>query len=405
MAWNEPGDNKNDPWSGGGRDQGPPDLDEVVRKIQQKFGGIFGGGKPRAAGEGPGRGNIPGIGIIILLIAAWLAYDCVYIIEPADRGVVLRFGKYVDTLQPGPNIRFPRPIETVIKVNVDEVRNVEVGYRSLGATSGSGRGDQNVRQESLMLTRDENIVDAKFAVQYKVMDARDYLFNVKDPDVTLQQATESAIREIVGKSDMDFVLTEGRSEVADRAEKLIQEILDRYSTGLQVVDVNMQDAQPPDEVQDAFFDAVKAREDEQRVINEAEAYSNDILPRARGAAARQTEEAEAYKSEVVARAKGEASRFLAMMKEYKQAPNVTRERLYIEAMESVLSKSSKVMLDAKGGNNLLYVPLDRLLQTKGKQEGTDQEQSSTGGGTTTQATDNKVDSSRDRTDMRRREVR
>lgn len=356
MAWNEPGDNKNDPWGGGGREQGPPDLDEVLRRIRQRFGGIFGGGSSSAGGPS-GGGSFPGLVIVAVAIVAWLAYDMIYIIEPAERGVVLRFGNFVETLEPGPNWALPRPFDTVYKVNIDEVRNVEVGYRSVAR----GSGDQSVRQESLMLTRDENIVDVKFAVQYKVLEARDYLFNVKDPDDTLLQATESAVREIVGKSNMDFVLTEGRSDIADRAEVLIQEILDRYKTGLAVIQVTMQDAQPPDEVQDAFFDAIKAREDEQRLINEAEAYSNDVLPKARGAAARVVEEANAYQAEVVARSQGESDRFLALLSEYEKAPAVTRERLYIEAMESVLSKSSKVMLDARGGNNLLYVPLDRLM--------------------------------------------
>ncbi len=396
MAWNEPGDKKNDPWAGG-RDQGPPDLDEVIRRIKQRFGGIFGGsGTPRGAGTG---GSLPGFFIVIVAIVAWLAYDMIYIVEPADRGVVLRFGKFVSTLEPGPNWAFPRPIDTVMKVNIDEVRNVEVGYRSLGR----GTSDQKVRQESLMLTRDENIVDVKFAVQYKVLEARDYLFNVKDPDATLQQATESAVREIVGKSNMDFVLTEGRSDIANRARSLIQEILDRYKTGLSVIQVTMQDAQPPDEVQDAFFDAIKAREDEQRVINEAEAYSNDVLPRARGAAARLMEEANGYKAEVVARSQGEASRFLALLTEYEKAPVVTRERLYIESMESVLSNTSKVMVDVKSGNNLLYLPLDRLISRDGSSakapEPTQQEAADAA------AADKLKEEQRQRADSRRRESR
>lgn len=402
MAWNEPGDNKNDPWGGGGRDQRPPDLDEVVRKIQQKFGGIFGGGGSRG-GDGSGGGRFSSIGIIVAVIVAWLVYDSIYIIQPADRGVVLRFGQYVATLQPGPNIRFPRPIETVTKVNVEEVRNVEIGYRSRGQ---NGRADQTVRQESLMLTRDENIVDVKFAVQYKVNEARDYLFNVREPDMALQQATESAIREIVGKNDMDFVLTEGRAEVADRVEVLTQGVLDRYQSGLLVIDVNMQDAQPPDEVQDAFFDAVKAREDEQRLINEAQAYSNDILPRARGAAARRIEEANAYKAEVVARSEGETSRFLAVLEEYEQAPAVTRERLYIEAMEAVLSNTSKVMLDAPGGNNLLYVPLDRLTMPRVMEKTAEElREEARLAAETPELPIRNDDTNQQRIDLRRREVR
>lgn len=399
MAWNEPGDKKNDPWSGGGREQGPPDLDEVIRRIKQRFGGVFGGGgsgAPRGTGSG---GNLPGFAVVAVAIVAWLAYDVIYIVEPAERGVVMRFGKFIDTLEPGPNFAFPRPFDTVIKVNIDEVRNVEVGYRSLG----SGTSDQKVRQESLMLTRDENIVDVKFAVQYKVHEASAYLFNVKDPDTTLQQATESAVREIVGKSNMDFVLTEGRSEIANRAKALIQEILDRYEAGLTVIQVTMQDAQPPDEVQDAFFDAIKAREDEQRAINEAEAYSNDVLPRARGAAARLMEEANGYKAEVVARSQGEASRFLALLAEYEKAPVVTRERLYIESIESVLSNTNKVMLDVKSGNNLLYVPLDRMISRDGVgakiQEATQQEAADAA------VAERLKEEQRQRNDLRTREAR
>lgn len=371
MAWNEPGGGgKKDPWGGdrerdpwGGRDkgkeQGPPDLDEIVGKLRGKFGGLFGrkggggGGAGRAAG--PGAGSL--LGMVLVAVVGWTVYDIAYIIEPAQRGVVLRFGRYVATLQPGLNIRLPRPIEQVFKVNIDEVRNIEMGYRS----SGGGRSGVSVPSEALMLTQDENIIDIKFAVQYKVKDARDYLFRVRDPDLTLGQVTESAVREIIGKSKMDFALTEGRSVIVDRAELLIQEILDRYGTGLEIVSVNMQDAQPPEEVQDAFADAVKAREDEQRLKNEAEAYSNDIIPRARGAAARQLAEAEGYKSRVVAQAEGETSRFLQVLAEYEKAPAVTRERLYIESMESVLSEATKVMVDIKKGSNLLYLPLDRIL--------------------------------------------
>ncbi|MFQ5488880.1 MAG: FtsH protease activity modulator HflK, partial [Gammaproteobacteria bacterium] len=217
----------------------------------------------------------------------------------------------------------------------------------------------------LMLTQDENIIDIQVAVQYKIKDAKDYLFNLRDPDLTLHEASESAIREVIGKSSMDFVLTEGRSEIVARTQQLTQEILDRYQSGLLITSVNMQDAQPPEEVQDAFNDAIKAREDEQRLKNEAEAYSNDVLPKARGKAARMLEEANAYKSKVVSRAEGEASRFIQLLVEYGKAPGVTRERLYLDAIEEVLRRSSKVMLDMKGGNNLLYLPLDRLMQSAG----------------------------------------
>jgi membrane protease subunit HflK len=213
-----------------------------------------------------------------------------------------------------------------------------------------------------MLTQDENIIDIKFAIQYRIKDARDYLFNVSDPDTTLHQAIESAVREIIGKRNMDFVLTEGRSEIVSRAEQLIQEIVDRYKSGLQLTSVNMQDAQPPEQVQAAFSDAVKAREDEVRLKNEAEAYANDVLPKARGGAARMMEEANAYKDQVIARAEGDASRFTQVLAEYRKAPQVTRQRLYLDAIEGVMSKSTKVIVDVEGGNNLLYLPLDRMMQ-------------------------------------------
>jgi membrane protease subunit HflK len=213
-----------------------------------------------------------------------------------------------------------------------------------------------------MLTQDENIVDVQFAVQYQVKDAQSYLFNVRDPDETLREATESAVREIIGKSEMDFVITGGRSEVVTRAQELIQEILDQYETGLLVTQLTMQDAQAPQQVQGAFADAVKAREDEQRLKNEAEAYANDVLPKARGRAARLIEEANAYKEQVIAEAEGETSRFLSVLAEYRKAPKVTRERLYIDTLEKVLHKSSKVLVDTKGSNNLLYLPLDKLME-------------------------------------------
>lgn len=364
MAWNEPGGSKDsDPWGNKNKgDQGPPDLDEVIRKMQDKLGGLFGGKKGGAGGNGqsPGKGGA-GMGIIVLvLVGGWLLYDMVHIIQPAERGVVLRFGKYADTLQPGLNFRLPRPIETMERVDVAQIRNVEIGYRS--SVGGRSTTSTSVASESLMLTRDENIVDAQFAVQYRIKSARDYLFNVRNPDLTLREATESAVREVVGKSNMDFVLTEGRGEIVNRIQALTQDILDRYETGLVVTSVNMQDAQPPDQVQDAFDDAVKAREDRVRLINEAEAYSNNVLPRARGAAARQIEEANAYKEEVVAKAEGEAQRFENILAEYQAAPDVTRQRLYLETMEEVLSSSSKVMVDVKGGNNIMYLPLDRIIR-------------------------------------------
>lgn len=374
MAWNEPGGSKdNDPWGKPSGDQGPPDLDEVIRKLQNKLGGLFGGKSGGGDGDGGGGGGpvnagMFGVGLIAaIIVLVWLASG-IYIVAPAERGVVQRFGEFQESTAPGPHWHFPFPIESVTKVDVDNIRTIEIGYRT------GGRGDKSMTSiptEALMLTRDENIVDIKFAIQYKVKDAADFLFKVKDPTGTLQAATESAVREAVGKSNMDFVLTEGRSEIAARISELTQEIVDRYETGLLVTSVNMQDAQPPEEVQSAFHDAVKAREDEQRLINEAEAYSNDVLPKARGMAARQLEEANAYKEQVIAQAEGEASRFEQILTEYAKAPNVTRERLYLETMEDVLSRTNKVVVDLESGNNLMLLPLDKLGQTAGQQSTAD----------------------------------
>jgi len=380
MAWNEPGGSgggdedkdKKDPWgnrdSNKGNNQSPPDLDEVVKQMQDKVtklfggkgGGNKGGGDSGGGGSSPfGGGSAPSsklIGVLAgILFFMWLASG-IYIVDPAERGVVLRLGAYVETTQPGPHWHLPYPFDHVEIVDVDQSRNVEVGYRST-----TGRDASTVPQESMMLTQDENIVDIKFAVQYRVKDAKDYLFAVRDPDVTLRQATESAIREAIGKSKMDFVLTEGQSDIAERTETLIQTVLDNYKTGLLVTSVNLQSAQPPEEVRDAFEDAIRAREDQQRLISNAEAYSNDIIPKARGNAARQLEASNGYKERVIAQAEGESSRFTQLLKEFEAAPEVTRERLYLETIETVMSNTTKVMIDVDGGNNLLYLPLDRLM--------------------------------------------
>jgi len=363
MAWNEPGGSKDDkdPWGNRGGDQGPPDLDEVVRKLQEKFNGLFGGGKSSGGSSsstsgGPGARGIIGLVLVVLFaVGAWKSW---YIVEEGNRGVVLRFGEYSTTSMPGLHFRIP-VIDQIDVVNVEAIRNAEVGYRSSQAGQS---GDRSVSRESLMLTQDENIIDIKFAIQYRIKDARDYLFNVSNPDVTLHQATESAVREIIGKSTMDFVLTEGRTDIVVRAKELIQQIVDRYQSGLQLTSVNMQDAQPPEQVQAAFSDAVKAREDEVRLKNEAEAYANDVLPKARGTAARMMEEANAYKDQVIAQAEGDASRFKQVLAEYKKAPEVTRQRLYLDAIEGVMNNSTKVMVDVDGGNNMLYIPLDRMMR-------------------------------------------
>lgn len=356
MAWNEPGGSRGrDPWSGrnNDNDQGPPDLDEVVRKMQESLSGLFGGSRNNGT-HSHTSGKI--ILILLLLSIIWMATG-IYIVDQAERGVVLRFGEFVDTTLPGLRWHWPYPVESVQIVNTEQIRNVEIGYRS---TSSSHQPMGSVPAEALMLTQDENIIDIKFAVQYRVKEAKDFLYNVKEPTATLQQVTESAVREVIGKSKMDFVLTEGRGEIVDRAKRLIQDILDRYQTGIEVTSVNMQDAQPPEEVQTAFADAVKAREDEQRLKNEAETYSNDILPKARGAAARQLEEANGYRARVVASAEGESNRFIKVLEQYEKAPDVTRERLYLETMEDILAGNTKILVGSEG-NNLLYLPLDQLV--------------------------------------------
>ncbi|WAK03379.1 FtsH protease activity modulator HflK [Methylobacter sp. YRD-M1] len=357
MSWNEPGGDKKDPWSGRGDQKGPPDLDEAIRSLQEKLGRIFGGGK--GGGEGSSGGPIKGLGFWIAggAVLVWGLFGF-YTVDAGNQGVETRFGKYTVITEPGLNWHFPAPIEHVDIINVKQQRYIEVGYRSAGSEQTLG----TVPKEALMLTKDENIVDVRLAVQYQIKDAKQFLFNVANPVATLKQATESATRGVVGSSKMDFVLTEGRSEVVAQIKKEIQDIMDNYQSGIQITSVNLQDAQPPEQVQSAFEDAIKAREDQQRLINEAEAYSNDVVPKARGAAARAIQEAEGYKEQVIARAEGEANRFSKLLAEYKKAPEVTRQRLYLESMESVLSETNTVMVDTKGSNNVLYLPIDKMTQ-------------------------------------------
>jgi len=397
MAWNQPGGNGGrDPWGGRGGQQGPPDLDDVLRKLQSSLRRFFGGGRSGGGGGGGlnlGGGGAKGVGLIVLVLVGVWAVAGIYIVDPPEQGVVLRFGKYVRTVGPGPHW-LPYFIEEVEKVNVNLVRSENVGFRRTGG------GSSPVPSESLMLTQDENIVDIQFTVQYRVKDPANYLFNVLEPDLTLRQATESAVREIVGKSKMDFVLTEGRSEVALRAEELIQEILDRYGAGLHITSVNMQSAQPPSQVQDAFADAVKAREDEERFKNEARAYAADILPKARGEANAIRERALAYEERVVAEAEGQTDRFLKVLAEYEKAPEVTRDRIYLETVEQVLSRTSKVLVDLEGGNNLVYLPLDRLLTGRGRVSGAGLEDLSRETGSSSSGS--QTQSERERLDLRNR---
>jgi modulator of FtsH protease HflK len=353
MAWNEPGNGDKDPWGNRGND-GPPDLDEVIRNFQRKLSGLFGGGGSSNNNDSTEGGSL-GFGLILAVVAVVWIFSGIYIVEPAERGVVLQFGKYKDTTLPGPHWHIPFPVEKVEIVDVDKSRTAEIGFRSTSGRTGT------IPSEALMLTQDENIIETKVEIQYRVDDPAAFLFNVANPTSTLQKMTESAVRETVGKSGMDFVLTEGRSTIASGTEKLLQEMLDTLNTGLLITSVNMQDIQPPSQVQAAFDDVVKATADKERMTNEAEAYANDIVPKARGAAFRVVQEAEAYKSQILAKAQGETSRFLQVMNEYEKAPEITRERLYLDTMESVYSKTQKVMVDvSKGSSNVLYLPLDKM---------------------------------------------
>jgi len=353
MAWNEPGGGNKDPWSGkSGGDQGPPDLDEVVRKLQERLGGLFGGNRaPGDGSSGGGRFGVAGgqfspkiIGVIIgILLVIWLATG-IYIVEPAERGVEMRFGRYTDTTSPGPHWHLPIPIESVVKVNVDEV--------------------STLTHKAAMLTQDENIVEVELTVQSRIQDAGDYLFQDQDPERTLNDATVTVVRVVIGQSRLDYVMTEGRGAVAITIKERIQALLDRYKTGLIVTSVNMQPAKPPEQVKAAFDDAIKAREDKERLENQAEAYSNEVLPSSRGGAARIVADAKAYRDRAIAESEGESARFSAILHEYAKAPEVTRQRLYLETMEDVLSKNGKAVLDVRdGSNSLIYLPIDQLMKT------------------------------------------
>ncbi len=348
--------NKKNPW-GGGNNQTPPELDEVIRDFKNKFGNIFGGVSSK-----PGTPIVSKTPIFkylfILALLVWLGYGF-YIIAPAEKGVILRFGAFQEETSQGPHWHLPYPIESLNRINVEAIQDMQIGYRDAVKNRRGG----NVSSESLMLTKDENMINAKFAVQYKINDAQKYLFNVANPKLTLRQVVESAIRQVVGKNSMDYILIEGRAAIADSIKEKSQELLDVYAVGLLITTINMQDVQPPEPVQAAFSDAVKAREDKQRLINEAQTYANDILPKSRGRAARMLEEARGYKSKVVSKSEGEAARFKKILTEYQKAPGVTRERLYRETMENVLANTSKVVVDSKA-NNMMVLPIDKLLDNK-----------------------------------------
>lgn len=352
MAWNEPGGNSNnqDPWGGkrkGGDRKGPPDLDEAFRKLQESLNGLFGGSKKRGGGEDGGQRKGGGLGLLgiglVVLAAIWL-YSAIYVVDEQEQAVVLRFGKYYETVGAGLNIYFP-PFDQKFMENVTRER----------AYSKQGQ----------MLTEDENIVEVPLTVQYKITNLKDFVLNVDQPEISLQHATESALRHVVGSTAMDQVLTEGRELMASEIKERLQRFLDTYRTGITVTQVNVQSAAAPREVQEAFDDVIRAREDEQRSRNQAETYANGVIPEARGQAQRIVENANGYRDEVVSRAKGEADRFTKLVVEYRKAPEVTRERLYLDTMQEVFSNTSKVLVTGgnKGQNNLLYLPLDKMIES------------------------------------------
>ena len=358
MAKN-PGQNNN-------QEEGPPDLDELLNDLRKKIGRIFGKKEidqktPKSSGGNPtpnsGNDQLPLVPILLIVVLLWAATGF-YIVDQGSRGVVLRFGKNTEVTMPGPRWHIPYPIESAEVVNLEQVRTIEVGYRSAGDAAARSKE----LRESLMLTDDENIIDLQFAVQYNLKSVEDFLFNNRSAESSVRGAAETAIREIVGKSKMDFALYEGREEIAVKAKKLMQEILDRYNTGINVTSVTMQNAQPPEQVQASFDDAVKAKQDLERQKNEGQAYANDIIPKAKGTASRLTAEAQGYRLKVENEAKGNASRFEQILTQYNRAPEVMRDRLYIEAQEQILSNVSKVFIDQKNSNNLLYLPLDKLIQ-------------------------------------------
>ncbi|MEO8409253.1 MAG: FtsH protease activity modulator HflK [Propionivibrio sp.] len=370
MSLNDPQWGNRGSDNGGGKrpNQGPPDLEDLWRDLNRRLSGVFDKKKENGSGDGSGGGNRPPVNfnpkflgggitlLVALVLLVWLASGF-YMVDASQRGLVLQFGRYKTSTEPGLNWRLPYPIQSHELVNVAGVRTLEVGYRSTERNK--------VLKEALMLTDDENIINIQFAVQYILKDPVDYIFNNRSPDEAVMQVAESAIREIVGKSRMDFVLYEGREQIAVRASELMQEILDRYKTGILISKVTMQNAQPPEQVQAAFDDAVKAGQDLERQRNEGQAYANDVIPKSRGTAARLLQEAQGYMQRLIATAEGDASRFTQLNAEYAKAPEVTRDRLYLETMQQVYSNTSKVMIDTKGQGNLLFLPLDKLMQASG----------------------------------------
>ena len=342
MAWNEPGNNGDrDPW-GNRQDQGPPDLDEAFKKLKDNLGGMFGGGSGSSGGSGGSMLTSSLLGVVLAVGVIGYGLMGIYTLDEQERGVVLRFGQVQDAVvMPGLSW-YPPIIDKVIIHNVSRVRSHP--------------------HDSEMLTEDENIVKVKLTVQYVIDDVVKYALEVRDPESSLHQSTESAVRHVVGSTEMDEVLTEGRAVMGDEIKARIENYMRAYGTGIAVTQVNVDETAPPDAVREAFDEVIRAREDEVRVRNEADAYANQVIPEARGEAQRYLEEAEGYRQRVVAQAVGEASRFSKLFVEYKAAPEVTRERMYLDTMEAVMSSASKVMVDVEGGNNMMYLPLDRMIQ-------------------------------------------
>ncbi|UUO23386.1 FtsH protease activity modulator HflK [Colwellia sp. M166] len=340
MAWNEPGNNDKDPWKNkGGKNQGPPDLDDLLKDIGNKFGGIFGGKK---SGGGSGK-NFSSIGIMILLVVAILVYafNGFYTIKEAEKGIVLRFGQYAGMIEPGLSWKWTF-VDRIIPVDMQTTRNLP--------------------SSGFMLTKDENVVRVEMEIQYRVVDARNYIFSVTNADESLSESLDSALRYVIGHAKMDDILTSGREEVRQAVWQELEKIIEPYNLGLIVVDVNFKDARPPEEVKDAFDDAISAQEDEVRFLREAEAYARGIEPRARGRVKRLEQEALAYKAQILLDAEGDVARFNKLLPEYLAAPEVTRQRMYLKSMENVYSNTSKVMVDVDGGNNMIYLPLDKIMQ-------------------------------------------
>ena len=393
MAWNEPGGNSNnqDPWGsggggrrGGGDQKGPPDLDEAFRKLQDSLNGMFGGKKRSGGSSGGGAGRRGGFGLVwiglVLLLAVWL-FNAIYIVDEQEQAVILRFGKYHETVGPGLNIYFP-PFDRKFQANVTRERSYS--------------------KQGQMLTEDENIIEVPLTVQYKINDLQAFVLNVEDPEASLQHATDSAVRHVVGSTAMDQVLTEGREAMAGEVKERLQRFLDNYGTGIVVTQVNLQSAAAPREVQEAFDDVIRAREDEQREKNQAESYANGVIPEARGQAQRMLEEASGYRDAVISRAQGEADRFTKLVAEYRKEPEVTRARLYLETMQEVMGNTSKVLVTGdKGQNNLLYLPLDKMINSRGATS--ERSPAASASGASTQAT--RLPPELDPREVRTREVR